>query len=87
MPVYTYVCPQCSRVFDVEKSMTAPHPVHCEDCGYQGPLMRRFNQPSIKYRCSGFYTTDKKLDTFVPGYDGPDEVTLMEMGEDVPGEG
>jgi hypothetical protein len=35
----------------------------------------------------GVFHNGIKLDTFVPGYDGPDEMTLMERGEDVPGEG
>ena len=84
MPRYTYVCPSCEKIFDIEKGMHSPHPGRCPACGYQGQLMRRFPQLAIKFKGSGFYSTDKALDSFIPGYDGPDEVELMNMGEDVP---
>jgi|GEM_PF-3329923 len=61
MSIYSYRCPKCNKVSDVEKSMLDPHPKVCPECGYKGVLGRVFVAPSITFRGSGFQQTDKRL--------------------------
>jgi putative FmdB family regulatory protein len=62
MSIYSYICPKCEKVSDVEKPMADPHPNVCPLCGYKGVLGRVFAVPGITFRGSGFYHTDKRLD-------------------------
>jgi putative FmdB family regulatory protein len=68
MPLYTYLCPECRKVFDIEKAMSDPHPT-THVCGFEGELGRVFSPPAITFRGSGFYSTDKGLDKIDPEYD------------------
>ena len=61
MPTYTYRCPTCKEVSDVEKSMLADHQKECPVCSAEG-LIHLVGVPTVIYRGSGFYTTDKVLD-------------------------
>lgn len=72
MPLYTYRCPKCDVVFDVEKPMAAPHPTACA-CGYEGELGRVFKPTAVTFHGSGFYNTDKALDTIIPEYELTDQ--------------
>lgn len=72
MPVYSYLCPMCKVVFDTEKGMSDPHPT-THDCGFEGEMGRVFNPTAITFHGSGFYSTDKALDTIIPEYDLTDD--------------
>jgi putative FmdB family regulatory protein len=68
VPLYTYSCPKCQKVFDVVKSMSDPHPT-AHDCGFEGELGRVFRPLAVTFHGSGFYATDKNLDRIEPEYD------------------
>ena len=59
MPVYSFRCQKCDEPVEVEHSFREPHPTKHKGCG--GKLTRIFHSPAIRYRGSGFYTTDKVL--------------------------
>lgn len=86
MPTYTFRCRKCTRKTVVNLRIDDPRPTRCtrpvfhlEDtpldeypCG--GDLVRVFDVPSIAYRSSGFYHTDKVLyDPIKPEDYNPDE--------------
>jgi len=62
MPIYTYVCPKCDETSIVDKAMLDPHLKVCPRCEFQGELRRIYDTPSITFRGSGFYHTDKVID-------------------------
>lgn len=59
MPAYEYACPECDLFTIASKSFTkrdeAPN---CVMCG--NTMIRQFATPSIAFKGSGFYTTDKR---------------------------
>ena len=78
MPIYAYLCPECNKVSDVEKPMLDPDPTECPVCDFQGALGRKFAVPSITFRGSGFYHTDKVIDEITnPEY----QLTPKELDE------
>ena len=69
MPFYTFKCPSCNQVRDIQQSMKAPAPIclRCKDasCGIHLPEMERVFKSiaKAKFKGSGFYETyykDKK---------------------------
>jgi putative FmdB family regulatory protein len=42
MPKYDYICESCNTTTEIEKSMDAPHPTECPECG-EDTLRRIFN--------------------------------------------
>jgi putative FmdB family regulatory protein len=48
--LYDYFCKKCDKVFEVDKSMSAPGPSRCPECGAAGPE-RYFvgNAPAVAY--------------------------------------
>lgn len=58
MARYEFDCENCGPIV-VEHGMTEDHPEVCPNCG--GEITRHFFSPSITFRGSGFYTTDKVL--------------------------
>lgn len=68
MPLYSYIC-ENGHTIEVKKTALARHPEKCPECG--GKLERNWkkDKPAVHYRGSGFTSTDKALDTPVPGYD------------------
>jgi len=66
MPFYTFKCPSCSRVEEVQQSMKAPKPI-CQrcvnaSCGIHIVEMERVygNTGKPQFKGSGFYETDYK---------------------------
>jgi predicted nucleic acid-binding Zn ribbon protein len=66
MPFYTFKCPTCSVVEEVNQGMNKPAP-KCKKCdthsvGIHIPIMERVWQPTgkPKFKGSGFYETDYK---------------------------
>ena len=56
MPTYEYRCPN-GHLFDVFKSMSAPAPEVCPDCG-EGPVEVVLHPVAVHFKGSGFYSTD-----------------------------
>ena len=61
MPAYTFRCQKCNQEVEIVHSFHEPHPVKHQGCG--GRLVRKFHPPEVVYKGSGFYHTDKRLDT------------------------
>lgn len=69
MPVYSFRCRKCERLRTFIHGMDEPHPETCGDVTIDcegihvcdGELDRVFDAPSVIYRGSGFYQTDKAL--------------------------
>ena len=66
MPFYTFKCPSCNRVEEIQQSMKAPAPV-CQrcvnaSCGIHIPEMERVYGHTAKpqFKGEGFYETDYK---------------------------
>jgi putative FmdB family regulatory protein len=66
--VYAFRCKKCEAYLDIAHPVNEPHPDKCLFCG--GELVRVFHLPSVIYRGSGFYTTDKVLS------DPPDQMDM-----------
>lgn len=55
---YPYKCPQCGIEFDVERSIHAEaSSPSCPECKVE--MWRVYTTPSIQFKGSGFYSTDK----------------------------
>ena len=66
MPFYTFKCPSCNQVKEIQQSMKAASPV-CQrcvnaSCGIHIPEMERVYGHTAKpqFKGSGFYETDYK---------------------------
>ena len=66
MPFYTFKCPSCSVIEEIQQSMKAPAPVcrRCANasCGVHLPEMERVYGHTAKpqFKGDGFYETDYK---------------------------
>ena len=66
MPFYTFKCPSCKKVDEIQQSMKAPAPVcrRCVNasCGIHIPEMERVYGHTAKpqFKGEGFYETDYK---------------------------
>lgn len=65
MPIYQYRC-NCdpeedqNPVFEFERGITEQEPVYlCPDCDM--PMERVYSAPLVRFKGSGFYTTDKRF--------------------------
>jgi len=56
MPVYSYRCSKCGKVFEKLQKVGENSKVYCEDCG--GEASRMFLPVGVIFKGSGFYTTD-----------------------------
>jgi putative FmdB family regulatory protein len=56
VPTYEYRCPN-GHLFDVFKSMSAPAPEVCPECG-EGPVEVVLHPVAVHFKGSGFYSTD-----------------------------
>lgn len=61
MATYTYKCPECEKITEIQKPMLDPHPEVCPVCGKVG-LVHMMHPPAVIYHGSGFYHTDKVID-------------------------
>lgn len=55
MPLYEFSCDN-QHLTEILAPIDAPAPADCPQCGL--PLERRLFAPAIRYRGSGFYSTD-----------------------------
>lgn len=75
MMTYSYRCLSCGVGFQVKKKISDPHPEGCPNCD-QPDIQRNFQEdvPGVRYKGSGFYTTDKALDEPADGYGGGPDI-------------
>ncbi len=67
MPIYSYKCDSCGKVFKKLQSINAEPLSKCEECG--GVLVKQIGRVGIKFSGSGYYVTDSKkssIQTSVP---------------------
>ena len=58
MAVYDYECPGDGKKIEIKRGMTEPEgEYYCSVCGDR--LVRIYSSPPIKFKGSGFYSTDK----------------------------
>lgn len=57
MPTYRYEC-ACGKSKEISHSIHEEPELECDNC--QGAMVRVPQAPSVSFRGSGFYTTDKK---------------------------
>ena len=57
MPVYEYLCRECSAVEEHLLPIGAPGPGACRACG--GELRKKFSRVAVRYRGWGFSATDR----------------------------
>lgn len=63
MPLYTYECEKCNKIFNINQKMTDKKFHTCaqvSDCHKEGLLKRLIGIPNIKFNGNGFYITDYK---------------------------
>jgi len=56
MPIYSYKCSNCGKIFDKMQKIGATKKVYCKDCMVEA--FRVFSPVGIIFKGSGFYTTD-----------------------------
>ena len=57
MPTYTYECPGCGDVRDIERKINDPEETYiCTQCHCQ--FVRKWDVPGIVFNGPGFYKTD-----------------------------
>ena len=56
MPIYSYKCSKCGKVFEKFQKVGENSKIYCEDCG--GEAVRLFLPVGVIFKGSGFYTTD-----------------------------
>lgn len=66
MPIYEYLCPQCSLRYERREGFDASSTQRCPTCG--GTARRVFHAPPVLFKGSGFYVTDNRK-----GSDGSSE--------------
>jgi putative FmdB family regulatory protein len=58
MPIYTYRCRECGKVFEIMKKVGSNGSEVCQYCSAEAD--RLFTPTGIIFKGSGFYTTDYK---------------------------
>ncbi|AXR73068.1 FmdB family transcriptional regulator [Auritidibacter sp. NML130574] len=61
MPVYSYVCRDCSHAFDIHQSFSEDSLTACPKCG--GVLRKKFGSVGVSFKGSGFYRNDSRSST------------------------
>ena len=58
MPIYPYKCDFCANYLEIERGVDEDRPTPaCTNCGVH--MNRVWSAPSVQFRGSGFYSTDK----------------------------
>lgn len=60
MPIYTYICKNCSYQFDIEQKITAEPLRKCDKCNKE-ELKKKLYPVGIAFKGPGFYSNDYKL--------------------------
>lgn len=63
MPSYDFACKTCNQSVTVTATMSELKTPKCLKC--DSDMVRNYNFQSIRFKGSGFYTTDKREDSDV----------------------
>ncbi len=61
MPIYGYRCTDCGHEMEVHQSMSDAPLLQCPQCA--GPLRKMIYPVGVRFKGSGFYTTDYRNGT------------------------
>jgi putative FmdB family regulatory protein len=56
MPIYSYKCNNCGRIFDKFENLGSKDKIFCTDCNSEA--LRIFSPVGIVFKGKGFYSTD-----------------------------
>ena len=59
MPIYDYVCSNCTTRTEFIHGIDAPQPRFCPSCGAEGTLRKAFVAPSVHFKGSGWAKKDR----------------------------
>ena len=59
MPIYDYVCSNCTTRTEFIHGIEAPAPRFCPTCGAEGTLRKAVSAPSVHFRGSGWAKKDR----------------------------
>ena len=59
MPIYDYVCSNCSTRTEFIHGIDAPAPRFCPSCGAEGTLRKVFVPPAVHFKGSGWAKKDR----------------------------
>ena len=68
MPTYAYRCTQCGHAFDIYQSFTDDALTVCPEC--EGALRKVLSPVGVVFKGSGFYVTDHRNNSTLPGTRG-----------------
>lgn len=68
MPTYAYACTQCGHAFDLVQSFSEDPLTICPEC--EGRLRKVYGSIGITFKGSGFYRTDSRAGSAIPGSSG-----------------
>ncbi|HHT78392.1 MAG TPA: zinc ribbon domain-containing protein [Actinobacteria bacterium] len=80
MPIYSYKCSDCEKIFDKFEKPTNSGKVKCPDCGSEA--LRIFSPVGIVFKGSGFYSTDYNSKSSKPASSVPPEIKKDEKEVD-----
>jgi len=59
VPIYDYLCSNCSERTEVIHGISAPGPRFCPVCGAEGTLSKAFVAPTVHFKGSGWAKKDR----------------------------
>ncbi|HXG25466.1 MAG TPA: zinc ribbon domain-containing protein [Candidatus Binatia bacterium] len=59
MPIYDYICSECSTTTEFIHGIDAPSPRFCPACGTEGTLRKAFVPPAVHFKGSGWAKKDR----------------------------
>lgn len=68
MPTYAYACTNCDHTFDLVQSFSEDPLTICPEC--EGRLRKVYGSIGITFKGSGFYRTDSRSSSSIPGSSG-----------------
>lgn len=68
MPTYAYACTNCDHSFDLVQSFSEDPLTICPEC--EGRLRKVYGSIGITFKGSGFYRTDSRSSSSIPGSSG-----------------
>jgi putative FmdB family regulatory protein len=85
VPVYQYVCTECSEPLELRQSFTDDALTECPACA--GRLRKVLNAVGVVFKGSGFYRTDSRTDAKAAAADSKAEATPSTGANRVAGSG
>lgn len=80
MPIYSYKCSNCEKIFDKFEKPGSISKVKCPDCDSEA--LRIFSPVGIVFKGSGFYSTDYNSKSSKPASSVSPEIKKDEVKKD-----